>query len=318
MPRTRPTYRGANLALLVPTKDRPEKVRNLLDSLAAQTVLSGRVLIIDGGEGIEDLVVSYRGKLPVEYHRGIPPGQIRQRNLGLAQLDDATPLVGFLDDDLVFLPEAVEAMVDFWNRAQPEPAGVAFNIVNEPANQYSWIFGLLCMSSKWPGRVLASGRNVSISNVPEDMPTQWLGGGYTVWRRDILTAYPQESLKTKWAVGEDLRFSYPIGKKHPFYVCCGAKVRHEKIIDQAPPGEVHRYRGRKEALATYLFASSHPELSRLASLWMLAGSSLVIGLYSLLKGNEDVLQMSLGRAGAVVTCLKSLLGLVDIRAELED
>lgn len=55
------------MAFLVPTKDRPEKLKNLLESLAHQTELCGRVIIIDGGDSVRDVVMAVADRLPVEY-----------------------------------------------------------------------------------------------------------------------------------------------------------------------------------------------------------------------------------------------------------
>ena len=169
---------------------------------------------------IEDDVLCFRDRLPVEYFHCEPPGQIRQRNLGLVHMDERTPLIGFLDDDLILEPDALERMIEFWNRAEPDTAGVGFNVVNAPPYRTSWLARLFVRSPA-PGRVLRSGYNSRIDAIDHDIRTQWLGGGYTVWRRDILAQYRQPELRTRWAIGVDIRFSYPVGKQHPLYVCAG-------------------------------------------------------------------------------------------------
>ena len=314
---SRRTYTGHDLAWLIPTKDRPEHVRTLLKSLAAQTVPCGRVLVVATGTNIEDVAMSFRASLPVEYHHSEQPGQIRQRNLGLRQLDDSTPLVGFLDDDLVLEADALERMIAFWNRAHPETAGVGFNIVNAPEYGARGIARLFLRPQE-PGRVLRSGYNSRIDAIERDIRTQWLGGGYTVWRRDILERYRQPELKTRWAIGEDIRFSYPVGKNHPLYVCATAKVRLVPTFDQMPPDSVHRYRGRKGSLAAFYFASLHPELSRAACLALLAGKCVAQAAGAIVRRNGALLQNSLGQAEAIGICIMSLFGRADVRAALED
>ena len=90
--------------MIVPTKDRPEKLATLLESLASQDTRPGRILVIDGGRSVADVVARFAGRLHVEHHVCQPPGQIRQRNLGISLVDDSTPLVASLDDDIVFEP----------------------------------------------------------------------------------------------------------------------------------------------------------------------------------------------------------------------
>lgn len=310
-------YEGKDVAFIIPTKDRPEKIRNLLNSLARQTVSCGRVIIVDGGQSIKNVVMEF-GTLPVEHYECNPPGQIRQRNMGISLLDERTLLVGFLDDDIVLEPDALEKMIDFWNQADAMTAGVGFNNTSINIPGHSSLFSRLLMHRNIPGRVLKSGLNTSFENIGSDIMTQWLGGGYTMWRHEILKHYSQDVLNTRWATGEDLRFSYPIGKKYPMCVCAAARVRHEHIYDQAPKQFIHRYQGRKEALAIFYFVTSHKELSRLMCLSALSLSAigkLILGAVTL---NASLARFSLGRAEGVVVCLKSLFGRADIRREMED
>ena len=310
-------YSGHDLAWLVPTKDRPEHVRGLLASLAAQTVPCGRVLIVATGTNIAHVVESFRDRLPVEYFHSETPGQIHQRNLGLAQLDARTPLVGFLDDDLVLDPDALERMIECWNAIEPDAAGVGFNIVNAPPYRASWLARLV-LGEPEPGRVLPSGYNTRIDAIARDMRTQWLGGGYTVWKRAVLAEYRQPELKTRWAIGEDIRFSYPVGKRHPLYVCAAARVHLVPTLDQAPPDAVHRYRGRKAALAAFYFATLHPELSRAACIARLTAKCIAQGLAALVRRDSASLQNSVGQAEAIGICMRAMLGGADVRAALED
>lgn len=310
-------YTGRDVAFIIPTKDRPDKLRSLLNSLSQQTEHCGQVIIVDGGQSAKDVVASFSERLPVEYYECSPPGQIRQRNMGITRLKDAIPLVGFIDDDLVLEVDALEKMIDFWNRVEEDTAGVGFNIVNIPSRRHSKFWGFLLMSSPLHGRVLSSGYNSAIHNISKEIRTQWLGGGYTVWRREIITKFPQENLNTRWAIGEDLRFSYPIGKRYSLYICAGAKVRHEHIHDQCDPKSIDRYIGRKTSLASFYFVGLHPELSRVACLWMLMGSAFVQFIYGCVTFKPKLISFALGKAEAILIYLKSILGFSDLFTELE-
>ena len=312
---SRAGYSGRDLAWLIPTKDRPQHLRGLLESLAAQTVSCGRVIVVASGASVQDVVESFGNRLPVEYFHS-EPGQIRQRNLGMRHLDESNALVGLLDDDLVLEPDALEKMIELWNRVEPDTAGVGFNIVNAPP--YGSRLTRLFVPPSAPGRVLRSGYNARIDAIQKDIRTQWLGGGYTVWRRVILQQNPQSELRTRWAIGEDIRFSYAIGKRHPLYVCAAAKAHLVPTLDQAPPHAVHRYRGRKGAIAAFYFASSHPELSRAACLGVLAAKCAGQFVGAALRGDGAGLQASLGQAEAIGICIRSMLDRADLRAALED
>jgi len=307
------------MAMIIPTINRPAKVRNLLDSICRQSVNCGRVLIVDGGKPIRSVVSEYLEKIPVEYYECRPPAQIRQRNFGISRLDKSSPLVGFLDDDLVLEPTALQEMLGCWNRVGTNVAGIGFNMVDVPPLPFTRLLRFAMMSSSTPGKVLPSGFASRLSDLTEDTKTQWLGGGYTVWRREVLKKFPQQNVESRWAIGEDLRFSYPIGKKYPLYVCARAIVHHEHVYDQAPQNEVFRYRGRKEALALLYFEESHPELSRIACLWMLISTALMRAIYGGTRCLPSKVQYAIGQAEAILFFLtKSKAKVVKLREHLED
>lgn len=305
LPRARDRYTSCQLAVLVPTKDRPVKLRNLLESLAAQSAPVGRIIIIDGGESIGDVVAEFRDRLPVEHHVCRPPGQIRQRNMGMAILDGHTPLVASLDDDIVLEPEAVGRMIEFWNRVEPDTAAVSFNIVNVPGDPQNRLKVLLGLHAPEPGRVLRSGATTSNCSVPHDVRVQWLCGGATVWKLDILRTHSHREIASRWAIAEDLVFSYPIGRQYPLYVCAGSRVRHEHVFDYAVKS-AHRFHGRTRTLWLFYFVEANPELSRPAFLRMIALTTLGrigVGLATL---NARHLQFARGQVEGAVTGLIAL------------
>lgn len=317
MRENRPTYSSRELAILVPTKDRPQKLQSLLESLAQQTVPCGRIIVIDGGECVRDAVMNFADRLPVEYYACHPPGQIRQRNMGIALLDDRTPLVGSLDDDLVLLPTAVEHMLGFWNRCDPDAAGVSFNIVNLPAAKHSWLSGLFGLTGPEQGRVLRSGRSTPILSVPSDIRTQWLCGGATVWKLDILRTCRNTERYARWAMSEDLHFSYPIGKLHPLFVCAEAKVRHEHVFDHKIPMK-YKYYGRTETLWNFAFVEAHEELSRASFLlaqFAIIAARLVQGA---LRLEARHIQFAIGHAEGVAVGLAALLRGSDVASLLSE
>ncbi|MBT9485466.1 glycosyltransferase [Sediminibacterium sp.] len=259
-------YIGSDIALLVPTKDRPGKIKNLLDSLAAQTTQCSRIIIINGGECIEHVVMCYKDQLPVEYYECKPPGQIRQRNLGISLLDSRTPLVGSLDDDIILMPDAIEKMIAYWNKIPAETAAVSFNIINCKPEKHTWLKGMMGLTGPQPGKVLSSGINTPILSLNESIPSEWVCGGATIWRQEILKKFTNSPQDAMWASSEDLNFSYPIGKYYPLFVCADAKVKHEHVYDLRIKRK-YRYYGRTETLWRFYFVESNKELSRCAFLW---------------------------------------------------
>jgi len=311
----RSRYGPEHLAVIVPTKDRPDKVRNLLDSLCEQPCC-GRIVVVDSGECIGDLVRSYADRLPVEHHRCNPPGQIRQRNFGISLLDDRTPLVASLDDDIVLEPGALDAMVRCWNSCPAETAGISFNIVNnsrEPGGFWRRVF---LLTAPGPGRVLRSGATTSNSHVDHDIRTQWLCGGASVWRLEILMAFRHQEVASRWAIAEDLLFSYPIGKRYPLYVCAAAAVRHEHQADYVATAS-DRFHGFARTIWLLHFVRANSDLSTVAFAWMQTGAVAGRLLSGLVTLNRRHVQFAIGQFQALVVGFWTLALGGDLRAAIE-
>lgn len=317
MDKAKKTYKGQDVALIIPTKDRPEKMKHVLESIASQTMLCGRLIVVDGGQSVKDIVMGFVDRLPVEYYACHPPGQIRQRNMALSLLDGRTPLVGFLDDDIVLEPRALEAMITFWNEYEPDTAGVSFNIVNNPPYRHSWMRAVIGMSSPQQGRVLRSGYNVATSPVISNLKTQWLCGGATVWRQEILKKFTNKEVSSRWAICEDVIFSYPIGKKFLLYVCADAKVRHEHIYDHTAKMK-YRYYGRTVTLWRLYFVESHAELSRIFFLWMLLGQITARCISGIISFRMSDIQYAVGQIEGATVGLSALLRGVNLLSLLNE
>ena len=301
MSETKNIYTGQDVTFIIPTKDRPEKVKNLLNSMAQQTIACGRVIVVDGGQSVNDIVMSFSDKLPVEYYKCYPPGQIRQRNMGISLLNDQTPLVGFLDDDLVLEPQALERLITFWNRCEPDTAGVSFNIVNSPPFRHSWARALMGMSTPQQGRVLRSGYNVATTPVDAHLRAQWLCGGATVWRKEILKRFTNREIYSRWAICEDVIFSYPVGKEYPLYVCADAKVKHEHVYDHTAKMK-YRYYGRTATLWRLFFVESHVQRQRRTELPALVGPGSQVGSPTRCLGDQEELRQRVRGPDPVDLC----------------
>ena len=99
-------YTSKDLAVIIPTKDRPKQMRKHLQSLLDQQCELGRIIVVASGKNIEDIVLGFNDQLHVEYYSS-EPGQIRQRNIGISKLDERTKLVACMDDDVTYNEDAV-------------------------------------------------------------------------------------------------------------------------------------------------------------------------------------------------------------------
>ncbi len=214
------------LALVVPTKDRPDDLRKLLSSLAAQTRQPEQLIIVDGSNpNIRHIIAEFPG-LAVDYVRVYPPSLSQQRNAGMQRLNPDITLAGYLDDDIVVEAQAIEAMLKFWSTADDNVGGGAFNITNAARPNWIRLKTLLLVDATQPGRMLPSGYPSTIGVQPADLETDWLYGGATVWRRDIVNRYAYD----EWFIGmgfmEDVDYSFSVREEYRLKVVSGARLAH--------------------------------------------------------------------------------------------
>ena len=255
-------YTSQDICVLTPTKNRPNKIINLLNSLSEQTKKVGRIIIVGSGENIEKIVMGYLGILPVEYYHSEISGQIRQRKLGVTMLTNNTKLVATLDDDIILERDAIEENIKFWNTTDDQTAGIGFNIINMTKHSYSIVKEFSYLSTYKPGSVLTSGYTTSLVNVHEDIKTMWLNGGASIWLQHILIeGIHKKSIDSIWAPCEDVMFSYPIGKVKNLFICNNSKVVHDDTISYNSIYDAFN-RGRLLSLWTFEFVKQNSELNK--------------------------------------------------------
>jgi GT2 family glycosyltransferase len=314
-------YTGRDIAFIIPTKDRPERVAVALESLARQTEPCGRVIVVASGRDIRDVVLRFAPGLNVEYQHCEASGQMRQRNLGISVVPPSARLVAFLDDDIVLEPNALDAMVRYWNAIEQETAGVAFNLMGLRRRGHSAL-------GRWfrrmfpPGHVYKSGFSTPLSEVDQSREVMRLNGGATIWHRAILEEFEPLQIDTNWAIGEDLIFSYPIGRKYPLRVCAEARVLHDHPQDRTPGHPHHEIRGRTLALWQLYFVTLNRELSVFAYAVTALGLAILgMGVGLVVPGRGYYRRFYLGLARGALQGLmtlfrgKALLPLLNTRPD---
>jgi glycosyltransferase involved in cell wall biosynthesis len=277
--------KSISLAYVVPTKDRPDDLAKLLASIGRQTVLPDQIVIVDAGDPrVEDLVAQFSA-LPITYVREFPPSLSRQRNAGMAALKDHIDVAGYMDDDIELAPDATEKIRNFWRTAGPQVGGAAFTIVNQPLR--SPVLGLLSefflINSRRVGVVLPSGFSSSITPQRENIRTDWLYGGATLWRREVIARFAYD----EWYIGhgylEDLDFSYRVCQAYELWVVADARLWHwphpirlERNVDL----------GKQQMVNRVYFVRKMCHFQPLCVAWGLFGQSVRNGLESIRNGDK--------------------------------
>ena len=216
------------IAFVVPTKDRVKDLRIMLSSLAVQTRIPEQIIIVDGSNPPIKFLCEEFTDLPIEYIREFPPSLSRQRNAGIAKLSNDITLAGYLDDDLELEKDAVEKMLDFWDRAETSYGGAAFSITNIDSPSGTKIKKWFGLDSTEQGKVLPSGWVSMLGNTDVTTDVDWLCGGVTIWRRKIVDTYPYDEWFQGTGFLEDVDFSFNVRENFKLALVAEAKVLHHQ------------------------------------------------------------------------------------------
>lgn len=215
-----------SLAFVIPTKDRGEDLRRMLASLVAQTRLPDQVIVVDGGGTAVSWCAAEFAELQIDYVRLLPPSLSAQRNAGMAILRPEITHAGYLDDDVVLEFDAVFEMASFWGAAGLEVGGAAFNVVNgSPSSEPVPRCGL-GWAGGGSGRVAPSGFVHELGEVRENLETDWLCGGATVWRREVIEKYSYDNWFQGTGFMEDVDFSFGVHERYRLFVVAAARLAH--------------------------------------------------------------------------------------------
>jgi glycosyltransferase involved in cell wall biosynthesis len=253
------------IAFVIATKDRPEKLKKLLNSLVNQTLLPAEVIIVDGGKrAVKNLVQEY-SNLNIKYLRILPPSATRQRNAGFKAVSKNIPFIGFLDDDTMLEEDAVEKIINFWVRVKEKEniGGVSLNNMNYPSlfarglKETIWASRLNLYSSE-KGKVMKSGFTTMIDPVTKLIYTDWLPTTASVWRREVLEKYRFDEWFEGYSYLEDLDFSYKVRKEWELVVVPDVKYNHYPA--EGGRGNGFEF-GKREVINRIYFVKKHKELS---------------------------------------------------------
>ncbi len=293
------------IAFIIPTRNRPRLLTDLLASLQAQTVPADQIVIVDGSDQpIEPEIKQFL--LPYVYYQWVSaPSLTKQRNEGIRLLKDDITLVGYLDDDIIMEKDAVEAMLHFWEHSPNDIGGSSFNITNNPPSSVSLLGKLFlrvfCFGNGRKGKILRSGFNTPVAPVSEDTYVDWLPGGATVWHRKILEEFKYDEWYEGWAYVEDVDFSFSVSKRYKLVVLQSAKVQH-----LPPPYSLSKSRslGRTLVKQQYHFVSKHPELSTPLFLWSNCGQIINSLLFGILRRQRQPILIASGTIAGLFDILR--------------
>lgn len=270
---------GESVAILIPTRNRPNHLAKLLRSITLSTIKPIQVVVVASGQNVESVIGDFRESLQITYCHTESKGQIAQKRIGVELLTEEIEWCLFLDDDLILGESAIISAfsgVSAYRKTDIIGIGLSVAPSSRSLGLSNWklkLLKLFKLSSNSPGQVLPSGHATSYLQETTLIETQWLNGA-SMWRVEHAKDYGKGLPSTPYAACEDLIFSYPLSKKGKLIYVPYARVDFQDTErTQFDSFEVFK----AATLWRYYFITQHRELS---FYWFILGQ-VVRSLYAI-------------------------------------
>lgn len=216
---------------VIPTRDRPDDLRKCIQSLLEQSRPPDDIIVVDDGkldwQPLADMAQA-AGVGFVYIPKEGPPGQSRSRNIGVAY--SRSDIIFFFDDDVVLESEYMEAILRLYEAdGQRHIGGIGGVIVNDPRiGPLRALAELLRGTPCWGhGKVFACGFNqMNYHAVRRVQPVEWLGGGVSSFRREVLEEFRFAEHYQDYTLFEDAEHSYRVGQQYDLLITPEARLYH--------------------------------------------------------------------------------------------
>jgi len=253
-----------NFSILIATKNRPNELALLLDSIKKSTILPSKVVIVFAGININQIVSDYSSKLNIELIRSEISSQIFQKSEGIKALKGNDGWVLFLDDDVLIDSKAIEILANqyIYNDKYSKHVGFGLAIKNinyRNLNFLSKLFLYACkLYSFKPGAITKSGHPQSYLHQNFDSDVSWLNG-ISVWRSDVLKTYINADLIVDHSSYEDVIFSYNLSRTNKLRFLSDVIVTSQI---QIAPQITSTHQFIHGSYLRYYFVDKHKEFSK--------------------------------------------------------
>lgn len=275
------------ISIVIPTRDRPEELANLLKSILNQVSPPIEVVVVDdsisssGRSTVHSFNLQFKTNgCSLIFLEGLGRGLTAGRNLGVSVCRGDAVL--FLDDDNLLDPITIVTLASFL-ATNPKAFGVQFVILDPTYNHRTVITEKLrnalfkVLGQNYFDRdnqtVRRSGNSVLPYDVSKVIPAEHLSG-CSCYRREVFHHLSFDLNLKRWGFREDIDFSYRLQKRIPgsLWVIPTPKIIHKPSTKARRPTGL---RVRAEIVyAFYVFFKDFFDgsvLNLLAFLWSLIG-----------------------------------------------
>jgi len=228
-----------NLAVVIPTLNRPQRLKQILGDIQKQTVKPTRIFVIDSSPTVSAVDVS---DLNIEIVQTKIKSAAVQRNIGIDLISNSVEVfdfVGFLDDDVRIESDYFELLIQFLrDKAAVGVSGVALPLPKERQHSESLLRRIGISGNG--GSVTSAAINLPIRSLIAPQKVQWLMG-CSLWDSRILDFVRFESDFLGSSIFEDVLFSIRAGKRGELWVCPTVKIQHN-LAQENRPSDFRFYR----------------------------------------------------------------------------
>jgi len=234
--------RKVSLSIVIPTLNRPDYVKMCLESIREQTVDALECIVVDQSDNdkTRNLFNSFDlGGTEKKYVYQKTKSLIRARNNGLDHAA-ATEYLCFLDDDLKLLPDFFERLIARFELDTEKRFAGGMGTFNGRELNRARFNELFLMPHDGDGKFLPNGMPTFPHWRKEFCEVEFLSGGITMYRTDIIKKFRFDERMIGYGQGDDVDTSFRISRHYKMFFDPQARCYHDDHSPGRDPGLVHR------------------------------------------------------------------------------
>jgi glycosyltransferase involved in cell wall biosynthesis len=231
------------IAIIIPTKNRPDDLIETVRSIVAQTCLPRQLIIVDQtaqscAEAINTIVRDHPAMRTEYLWAPELPGLIDARNKGLEHA--TSDIVLFIDDDITLNPDCIDKLTTRYLQ-HPEYAGICAVDVRGATIPW-WLVIARRSYMQGPFTDFRSLMNKQHKQLTEPRHVRLVSGGYMSYRRWVFDEFHFEDRLWGHRWNGSIDLSYRVSANYPVVIDPLVRVDHRKPYGTYNPEEFVRVR----------------------------------------------------------------------------
>jgi len=241
------------LSVAICTKDRPEVLRETLETLWRQSRLPDELVVIDDGRldvGPVAEAALAKGVAFVYHNKSDRPGLALSRRAAVEK--SSREIILFLDDDVLLDKSYIAAIMDVFEADTERRIGGCTGVLKGFCYRPFQMALLRLFAMDDPrreGRMLKNFLGVLVRDIEQPTEVEWLPGCNMAYRREALEGVEIPTYLEHYSAGEDRVISYQVGRRWRLVATPAARLVHRRVPASRIGG---RARGFQEIFYNYL------------------------------------------------------------------